>query len=264
MKTEITNADLEELQAAKYLLENPGIAAKITNYLGTPIEKGFELLPEDWKDKVGTITQKSLLKATDVAISTMDDGVKTNPSNTMHKLSVAATGGIGGFFGLAALAIELPVSTTIMLRSVADIARSHGETISSYETKLACLEVFAHGGNTTDDDATESGYFTTRAILAKSLSEAIEQFTTRATTSKSGPALLRFISTISQRFGIQISEKAAAQALPLVGAAGGAFINTIFINHFQDVAKGHFIVRKLERKYGKEYVKLAYNLLDKN
>jgi hypothetical protein len=31
-----------DLLIAKTLLENPGLAAKITNFIGTPIEKGFE------------------------------------------------------------------------------------------------------------------------------------------------------------------------------------------------------------------------------
>ena len=39
----------------------------------------------------------------------------------------AASGAAGGAFGLASLPVELPVSTTIMLRSIADIARAEGE-----------------------------------------------------------------------------------------------------------------------------------------
>ena len=50
----------------------------------------------------------------------------------------------------------------------------------------------------------------------------------------------------------------AAQAVPVIGAAGGALINTLFMDHFQDMAHGHFTVRRLERKYGEEVVKLAY------
>ncbi|MBP1669075.1 MAG: hypothetical protein H6Q21_1441, partial [Bacteroidetes bacterium] len=69
------------------------------------------------------------------------------------------------------------------------------------------------------------------------------------------------ITNISQRFGVQITEKLAAQAIPAIGAAGGAIINTIFIDHFQDMAKGHFIVRKLERAYGKEIIKKIYEEL---
>lgn len=262
MNNIISNLDLKELKIAKQLLENPGVAAKLTSMLGTPIEKGFEKLPENWQDKIGVITQKSLLKAADAAIFTMKDNYSEKPSNKWHKLGVAASGGIGGFFGFTALAIELPISTTIMLRSIADIARSQGEPINEYESKLACLEVFALGGESSFDDATESGYFTVRTVLATSIAETLEHLTAKTVTKKGTPALMKFIANISQRFGIQISEKVAAQALPILGAAGGAIINTVFIDHFQDMAKGHFIVRKLERVYGVQVVRESYDLLE--
>jgi len=35
-------------------------------------------------------------------------------------------------------------------------------------------------------------------------------------------------------------------------------INLIFIKHFQAAARGHFTVRRLERKYGGELVKKEY------
>jgi hypothetical protein len=40
------------------------------------------------------------------------------------------------------LPIELPVSTVIMLRSIADIARSEGEDLSD-PRRLPCVQVFA-------------------------------------------------------------------------------------------------------------------------
>jgi predicted outer membrane lipoprotein len=55
----------------------------------------------------------------------------------------------------------------------------------------------------------------------------------------------------------------AAQAIPIIGAAGGAIINTLFIDHFQDMARGHFTVRRLENIYSKEIVKEAYDQLIK-
>ena len=66
---------------------------------------------------------------------------------------------------------------------------------------------------------------------------------------------------VAERFSIQVTEKAAAQALPIVGAASAALINLLFIDHFQDMATGHFTVRRLERKYGPETVKGVYAIL---
>jgi hypothetical protein len=63
---------------------------------------------------------------------------------------------------------------------------------------------------------------------------------------------------VASRFSINVSEKAAAQAVPVVGAIGGAIINTLFIDHFQDMAKGHFVVRRLERSHGREAIERAY------
>jgi hypothetical protein len=51
---------------------------------------------------------------------------------------------------------------------------------------------------------------------------------------------------------------AAAQAVRAIGAVGGALINLVFIDHFQDMARGHFTVRRLERKYDGVTVKAAY------
>ena len=247
--------DLNDLKKAKTLLENPGLAAKITNLLGTPIEKGFALLPENWNVKIGEVTQTALSKAIHAAVFTMKDSPGEEASNIWHKLAVATTGGIGGFFGLPALSIELPISTTIMLRSIADIARSEEENINKIESKIACIEVFALGGPSMSDDASESGYFAVRAALAQSVTKAAEYIAEKGLTEEGAPALVRLIIQIAERFSIQVSEKAAAQAVPAIGAAGGAIINALFIDHFQDMARGHFIVRRLERKYGKEVVK---------
>ncbi len=257
----ISNEDLEELRYAKSLLENPGLAVRLTNLLGAPIEKGFELLPAKWYDTVQKATNKSLHTALDFAIVTMGDKAKRYSSDRFHKVLVAASGAGGGAFGLPALAVELPLSTTIMLRSIADIARSEQEELGLLETKLACLEVFALGGTSPSDDATEKGYFAVRAAMASAVSEAAQYIAKSGLSQKGAPAIIRLINTIAARFGAVVSEKAAAQSIPLVGAAGGAIINTIFIDHFQEMARGHFIVRRLERAYGTELVKREYEKL---
>lgn len=246
----MTPEDLDDLRYAKSLLENPGLAARITNVVGTPIEKGLAMLPESAHAMIGKATQKALETALDMAVSTLEEQPQL-ASNWLHKTFVGISGAAGGAF-------ELPVSTTIILRSIADIARSEGEAIKSPEARLACLEVFALGGPTTLDDASESGYFAVRAALAKSLSDALEYLAQQGITQKASPPLVRFVAQIAARFGIPVTEKAAAQALPVVGAAGGAWINTLFIDHFQNMSRGHFIVRRLERGYGAVAVKAAY------
>lgn len=259
---QMTPEHIEQLRRAKQLLENPGFTAKITNAIGKPIEKAIELLPDKWSEVVNNATKKSLETALDAALMTLDKKGPLESSDIWHKIAATAAGAGGGAFGLAALVIELPVSTTIMLRSIIDIARSEGEDIRLAESKLACLEVFAFGGRTSKDDAAELGYFGVRASLAKAVSEAAEFIAGRGVAKEGAPVLVRFISQIATRFGVNVSEKAAAQAIPAVGAVGGALINLAFIDHFQDMARGHFTVRRLERIYGTEVVQSEYRKLN--
>lgn len=261
INSQLTASEMKDLFYAKTLLENPGFTARIANIVGTPIEKGFKLLPKNWSDVVNKASRAALMKALQVAVATLGARKPIKSSERFHKLLVGASGGIGGVFGLAALPIELPVSTTIMLRSIADIARSEGHAVSTVQTRLSCLEVFALGGKTTRDDATESSYWAVRAALAKAVSEAAAYMTQRGVLEKSAPAVVRLIAAISSRFGVVVSEQLAAKAVPIVGAAGGTIINVLFMDHFQDMARGHFIVKRLEAKYGPEVVKNTYDSL---
>jgi len=257
----LTRVDQVDLAYAKALLESPSLASRVTDFIGKPIEKGIDLLPADWSGWVTTASRKAIGRALEVALSTIGDREPRPAREAMHKLAVAVTGAGGGYFGLAALGVELPISTVVMLRSILDIARSEGERIDDVGVRLACVEVFALGGHTTGDDASETGYFAVRAVLARAVSEAAEHVAKRGLAQEGAPAVVRLISQIAQRFGVVVSEKAAAQAIPVVGALGGAGVNALFMDHFQDVARGHFIVRRLERAYGSELVRSAYEAL---
>jgi hypothetical protein len=253
----LTDTDLADLRQAKLLLENPGLAARITNLIGTPLEKGLAMLPKGANELIAKASHKALETALSVSLATMDKQNK-QATNWLHKTFAGLSGAAGGAFGLPALAVELPVSTTIILRSIADIARSEGEDIENPATQLACLEVFALGGSSQSDNAVESGYFAVRATLAKTISEATQYMAATSLAQQTAPPLVRMVSQIAARFGIPVTQKAIAQSLPVVGAAGGALINTLFIDHFQNMSRGHFVVRRLERKYGADVIKQAY------
>ncbi len=258
----LRDEDLEDLKYAKELLENPGFTAKITNAIGTPLEKALDLLPQGWSDMVNKSTHKALEVAARSALLTLNPQQKRPAANTLHKIMAAGLGAAGGFWGVAALGVELPASTTVMIRSIADIARSEDHDIDDPAIKIACLEVFALGGPSSQDDGSETGYFAVRTALAKVINDAVSHIAAKGLADASAPALVRIISQISSRFGIQVSEKIAAQSLPLLGAAGGAAINTLFIDHFQSIARGHFIILRLEREYGQNEVKQIYETLE--
>ena len=251
----------EELTKAKQILEEPAFAAKISNLIGLPLEKGIQYLPDRWAETITNVSRDALGKALKIAVLTLDGNIQTTSHETWHKLAVTVTGAGGGAFGLPALAVELPISTVIMLRSIADIGRSEGEDLRQPEARLACLQVFALGGRAKEDDAADSGYFAVRAALASTITEAAHHIAKGGIVNETAPKLLQLIANIAGRFGIAVSQKTAAQAIPIIGAAGGALINLAFIDHFQGMARGHFIVRRLERLYGEDIVHAEYETL---
>ena len=256
----MTAEDLAALRTAVGLLEHPGLAARLTDLVGKPVELIGRALPAAASRAIATATAKGLEAALKVALRTMQRTPHAG-SQLLHKTLATASGAAGGAFGLATLPIELPVSTIIMLRSIADIARSEGEDISEPEPALSCVQVFALGGRAGSANASESGYFAARSMLAKSVTEAARFITERGVIEEGAPVLVRFIAQVASRFGVVVTQKVAAQTVPIVGALGGAVVNYAFIEHFQEVARGHFTVRRLERVYGKDVVRTEYERL---
>ena len=232
----MTPEDLAALRTAVRLLEHPGLAARLTNLVGKPIDLISNALPAAASRAIATATAKGLEAALKVALQTMQRTPHAG-SQLLHKALATASGAAGGAFGLATLPIELPVSTIIMLRSIADIARSEGEDISEPEPALSCVQVFALGGRAGSANASESGYFAARGMLAKSVTEAARFIAERGVIEEGAPVLVRFIAQVASRFGVVVTQKIAAQTVPVVGALGGAAVNYAFIEHFQEVAQ---------------------------
>ncbi|RKP49182.1 EcsC family protein [Trinickia fusca] len=260
--------DLAALGQAKRALETEPLAMKLAAAVGTPIERLIARLPASAQEAVTDATRRALEKCLQVASSTLGtrgtNGVaSTGARDRLHKLAVATTGAAGGAFGLIALPAELPLTTTLMFRSILDIARSEGENLGSIETRLQCLSVFGLGGGSASrDEEADFGYFVVRAALAQSVSKASSDLAAKGLMSHASPALMRLLNAIAARFSVQVSEQVAAKSIPAIGAVLGALANTVFIDHFQHTAHGHFTVRRLERRYGTDAVRAAYQTIE--
>jgi len=266
-----TSQDWRDLQRAVDLLESPTLTAKMANLIGSPLEFAVKRLPDSVSRRIHGAVEAALFKSAQAALWTMDNTPGKAASTRWHKLAAATSGAVGGAFGFTTLFIELPVSTTIMMRSVADVARSEGFDLREMSTRHACLEVFALGGNSGKDDASETGYYITRGFTAEVMRHLSAELAGRAvggspvmiglTPKEAGKWLAKLVEKVAARFGVVVTEKFAAQAVPIVGAVAGATLNTMFTDYYQDVARGHFIVRRLERTYGYETVRAAYSML---
>ncbi|AOK17753.1 peptidase [Burkholderia cepacia] len=266
--TTLSQDDRDALWRAKQVLESPSLTMKLTGMLGAPVEKMIARLPDFATGKINDATQLALRKCLNIALRTLGkppapDAEPDKPSNLLHKLAVATTGAAGGAFGFLALPVELPVTTTLIFRSVCDIARSEGEDLGSVDTQLQCLAVLGMGGNPDkqEEDA-DLGYFVLRGALAQAISKASSDITTKGIAAHSSAAVFKLVQTVASRFSVQVTEQMAAKSIPAIGAVLGATVNTLFIDHFQQMAHGHFTVRRLERKYGSVAVKAAYQAID--
>jgi hypothetical protein len=145
---------------------------------------------------------------------------------------VAVSGFAGGFAGLAGFVPDATVTTLTILRDVARIARAYGEDLSGEDARAACVQVFALKAGD------EAGYFSARMMLQ-------------------GNAARAMLGQVATRWGPVLGEKFAAGAVPVQGAAAAATLNTAFLGHYRRLAKAHFTIRRLERRYGADKVREA-------
>jgi len=258
--TGLSDEELAELRWAYKHLEHPSLAARLTSRLASPIAEGLSLLPKTWRRRLDRSAEASISQSLRLAIATLDNVGATSTNNWLHKFVAVGAGAAGGFLGPLTLLAELPLTTVLMMRSIAEIARSEGEDFSREDARLACVQVFALGGRTREDEDADLGYYGLRVALGLYFERDILEYAANV-QGPHIPAAIEMIRAISARFGVVISDKAAAQMVPIAGALSGALLNLIFMNHYQDVAKGHFIVRRLERQYGSDFVRDEYQRL---
>ena len=257
---ELSADDLRALAGWVDVLENPGLAASLVSLIGRPIEMGMSYLPDGTASMINNATAAAMKAALKVAVSTLGKA-PSSFSGLLHKTLATATGVAGGMVGMAGLVVELPITTTIMLRSIADIAKNSGEDLSFPENQLECLTVFALGTRSEADDGAEAGYYAARVGLAVLVRQAASYLAVNGMATESAPVIAKLMTVLASRFSGPVAQKLVAQSLPLVGAVGGGAVNLIFTSHYQGVAEAHFGVRALERKYGEQCVGDAYKRL---
>ncbi len=261
MPARLTNDETEDLRRAVACLEGKSFAQRMTDAIGRPVGALGRTLPEAARQIVARASETALVGALKLALRTIDLNAPAKAASRAHKIATAVSGALGGAFGLPALPLELPVSTAILLRSIAQIAREEGEDLEDAGVRLACIEVFALGGKQAEETAFESGYFAVRAALAKSVTDSARYIAQQGLRAQTAPVLTRLIAQIASRFGVAVSEKLVAQTAPILGAIGGAAVNALFAEHFQTIARGHFIVRRLERRHGASLIAFEFQRL---
>ncbi|WP_176736304.1 EcsC family protein [Oligoflexus tunisiensis] len=271
--------EISFIHEAAQFLDNPGFAIHAMNLLGQPLDALQKQLPEPLREKISELVNKTLQTALMAAIQTVNPGNKLHPSwneglegtrksGRLHTATVAVTGAMGGLFGLLALPFELPISTTMMLRGISDVAAQWGMDLEDPEVQLQCLYVFTLGSlETVEDDDVDSKYLSSRLafdqmiraastyVAKQSAKEILRAFDTGA-----APALMRLVARIARSFELALTEKLVAESIPLVGAIGGATINALFCDYFVEAARYHFGLLYLEKIHGWDAIQTEYEM----
>jgi len=253
----ISENDLTDLKKAKILLEKQSIAIKMANIFGSASETLGSLLPVSYRESIKKSNLLLIEKTWEFSLSTLPTN---EPPGTdgKHIFLVTLSGAIGGV-GIVTLFMELPVTTVLILRAVADIAVDEGEDYNQFETKIASLEAFALGGDALDDHTGETGYYATRNILQKPLEESSKYIAQKGMAGMGAPFAAQLFAKIVARYQTILASQTVTKSIPIVGAVAGAYINVVFLRYFQDKARGHFIIRRLEKKYGDTIIRQTYN-----
>ncbi|OQX07257.1 MAG: hypothetical protein BWK80_49685, partial [Desulfobacteraceae bacterium IS3] len=257
----IEDKDMADLKKAKALLEKGSFVINIANFFGYLGEKIGDRLSPERREKISAYNVMLIEKSYELTMTTMSDSDFPQESDGRHLFYVTVSGAVGGV-GILTLFAELPVTTVLMLRAVADIAKDEGEDYRQFETKIAALEVFALGGDSFDEKTGETGYYAIRALLDKPLEESSKDIAKKGAAGIGAPFAVQFIAKVAAKYQSAVSLQVTALAVPVAGAVAGAIINVAFLDFFQEKARGHFIVRRLERKYGIEEIKQSYQTID--
>ena len=200
------------------------LGIQVLNVIGGRAEALLDRLPDTVRDRLEGGTQQALEMA--MGAAQRSRGVVGTQPGWLNRAVTTAMGAAGGFGGLPSAMAELPITTTILLRAIQDVAGEYGFDPTEEGVRFDCVQVFAAAGPLDHDDGADLAFLTTRVAV-------------------SGKAMQALIAKVAPRLSIVMGQKLAAQTVPVLGAAAGAATNYAFTSYYQQMAHVHFGLRRL-------------------
>jgi len=213
---------------------NAGI--QLLNLIGGQAENLLDRLPADMRARLGDGTEQALTLA--MGAAQRSRGVVGEQPGWLSRAVTTAMGAAGGFGGLPSAMAELPVTTTILLRAIQDVACEHGFDPSEEGVQFDCIQIFAAAGPMGQDDGADLAFLGTRVTVT-------------------GAAVQSLIAKVAPRLATVLGQKLAAQAVPVLGAAAGAATNYAYTSYYQQMAHVHFGLRRLAADAGQDHPALV-------
>jgi len=216
-----------------------GLGLQVMNLVGGQAENLLERLPEAVKAQLEAATLKALQSS--LSLAQKSRGGLPDGANWLNTAVTTAMGAAGGFGGLPTALVELPVTTTILLRAIQGVAARHGFDVTREDIQKECLQVFAAAGPLDHDDGSDMAFLASRVTIT-------------------GGTVQALIAKVAPRLSVVLGQKLAAQAVPILGAVAGAGINYSYTNYYQEMAEIHFGLKKLEVETGEPMAALVIRL----
>ncbi|GGH32294.1 EcsC protein family protein [Cribrihabitans marinus] len=216
-----------------------GAGIQLLNMLGGQAESLLDRLPREVRAGLGAASERALVLAMQAA-----DGTRRAVPDQKPWVDTAVTtamGAAGGFGGLPSAMVELPATTTMLLRTIQGVAAARGFDPQAENVRFDCVRVFAAAGPLADDDGADLGFLSVRLTL-------------------SGGAMHKLIATVAPRLATALGQKLAAQTVPVLGAVAGAGINFAYTRYYQQIAHVHFGLRQLAMDAGIPHEELVDRL----
>jgi len=201
-----------------------GVGINVLNLIGGRAENLLEKLPAPVRKELDRATIAALEYAMTAAHASR--GRVPDQSSWLNSAASAAMGAAGGFGGLPTALIELPVTTTLLLRVIEGVAVEYGFDPELESVRFDCVQVFSAAGPLAEDDGSDLAFLAARLAL-------------------SGKAVQTIIHKVAPRLAVVMGQKLAAQTVPVLGAVAGAATNYAYTSYYQDMAHVHFGLRKL-------------------
>lgn len=223
-------------QVVAHYRKADSVVMRVVNQFGGMVETGLNRLPGPAKRSMESAVGAALRRAYDICGTTTTRGHRRgwSESDLAHRSVAAVTGAVGGFFGTAGLA-EMPVAVVTILRSIRSVARDYGFDPDDPQIAKECIAVFASGGPLKDDDGLDSAFLAARMAM-------------------NGARIERIIGSVAGRLTSVLSQKLGSQAVPVLGAFGGATVNFAFMNFYTEMAHVYFGLRRMAEDRGQDDV----------
>jgi hypothetical protein len=226
--------------AAKMRAANGPLMRFLTR-MGGSIEDRMRLLPAPLRESLGALTERLLSDTYLAAAGIGALPVVPRAGRRMHRAVATLSGAAGGAAGLGSAVLELPGTVALIFGAMQKAAAEHGYDPASEEVRKICLDILGSGGPGAWDDGVNASFVGARLSL-------------------SGTALHAIVARVAPRFGVVLGQKLASQMVPVLGAAAGAGVNYVFMDHYQQMAQVRFGLKRLAETHGEAAVVGAFRV----